>query len=109
MFNRSEIMKAAWARFRRVYHFPNIAFKRIGRHCLASCISFAWQEAKAAAKVALLTVGQLATKIADLEYRLQLANLSCDADSWSTKTGAIKTELTSLRDVAANAGWRLAA
>ena len=46
MYDRKQIMNAAWDEFRRVYSYPATSFNSIGRHCLASCIRRAWFKAK---------------------------------------------------------------
>lgn len=46
MFNRSQIMKDAWAIFREAYNYPSTPFLSIGRHCFAWALKEAWRRAR---------------------------------------------------------------
>lgn len=51
MFNKSQIMKSAWAIYREAYGFARVAPDRF-RVCFVWALKVAWQRAKQAARIA---------------------------------------------------------
>src|SRR5688572_21224834 len=68
-------MSRAWAIFAQTYGYPRIPFRSIGRHCFDAALHRAWQEAKAAARLAtmpteaLARVDQITAELEGLRYR----------------------------------------
>jgi hypothetical protein len=108
-FDRREIMNKAWGLMRSKYSHGAISFLSIGRRCLAWCIKEAWRQAHEAAKVAALTVGDLAARIAAVKARMENARYSDSFGQWAAEERAAQAELDCLTATARAAGLPLAA
>lgn len=104
MFDKSEIMKAAWHLMRKRYSFNGANFKSIGFGCLGWCIREAWRQARAAARFAMRSVAEVIVQIESLKSEIERATYRADYGSYGSRHSLLKDELFELKEVAARAG-----
>lgn len=94
---RAEVMRGAWAIFRRTYKFPTIKFKDIGRKCFAWALRQAWIEVREATRVAALSEALKAERIETLEATIARANYVDSVPQWKATVSACRDEIRALR------------
>lgn len=104
-----EVMTRAWALMRTRYDFGRIPFRSIGRACLAWCVRESWRLARAAARLAASTVGELAARIALVKTEIARAAYADSFTGWHGKATQLEAELAQLRATARDAGLQLVA
>ena len=95
--DRKEVMRGAWAIFRRTYNFPAIRFNDIGRKCFAWALRQAWIEARAAARLAALSATAKAERIQTLENSIARAGYIDSGPQWKATVTACRAEMRELR------------
>jgi hypothetical protein len=95
--DRTDVMRRAWAIFRRTYKFPAIKFNDIGRKCFAWALRQAWIEAREAARLAALSEASKAERIQTLEATIALASYIEHGPQWKATVGACRDELRALQ------------
>ena len=95
--DRADVMRRAWALFRRTYKFPAIKFNDIGRKCFAWALRQAWVEAREAARLAALSVASKAERIQALEATIARASFIDSVPQWKATVGACRDEIRALR------------
>ena len=99
-FNRTAIMRRAWALFAEVYRYRGkggIPFLSIGRKAFAWCLRRAWAEAREQATRVAMTATERAQRLASLadeEFRLEHADSFRQAHN--LRRAAIATEIAAL-------------
>lgn len=78
--DRQLVMRRAWEIFRTTYHYPQIKFSSIGRHCFSGCLRRAWAEARDAQRIAAILPADRETRIAVLTSEIERAQY-CDSYS----------------------------
>jgi hypothetical protein len=107
--DRRAVMTKAWQLMHTQYRFGDIPFRSIGRECLAWCIGEAWRLAKQAARLATVTVGELADRIATIRRAIALAQYSDSFGQGLAEERAARAELDRLLAAARSAGLTIAA
>ena len=75
------IMSRAWQLFRETYHYPEIKFASIGRHCFAGCLRRAWAEYRQAQRLKAIPAKEKRARVKALQRQIDLAQ---HADSYRT-------------------------
>ena len=104
MFNKSEIMKAAWNLMRKRYSFNGKNFKSIGIGCLGWCIQEAWRQARESARFAKKSVAEVIAQIERIKSEIERATYRYDYGSHGSRHSMLKDELYNLKEIAARAG-----
>ncbi|CAN5192155.1 hypothetical protein BH10PSE11_BH10PSE11_08250 [soil metagenome] len=78
--DRQVVMRRAWDIFRTTYHYPQIKFASIGRHCFNGCLRRAWAEAREARRIGAIPRTDRAARIAVLTAEIERAQY-CDSYS----------------------------
>lgn len=95
--DRADVMRRAWAIFRRTYKFPAIKFNDIGRKCFAWALRQAWVEVREAARLAALSATAKADRTAALEDSIALAGFIDSGPRWKATVTACRDEIRALR------------
>ena len=74
MYDRSAIMRDAWAEMRRDGKFGIFTFQQIGMAFWRQCMRNAWKRAKEAARVATISTDEKAAQIASLKAKMETAD-----------------------------------
>ena len=98
MHNKSEIMKAAWADYRRIYPASSYRFCRA---TFSGYLRDAWNEAKRNARLSSLPSADRQNRIATLKEQIANAEYLPSRMSLSDYTRPLKAELASLEKLAA--------
>ena len=98
MHNKSEIMNAAWANYRRIYPARSYRFCRVR---FSGYLRNAWADAKRNARLNALPSADLQNRIATLKEQIATAEYLPSRMSLSDYTRPLKAELASLEKLAA--------
>ena len=95
--DRADLMRRAWAIFRRTYKFPAIKFNDIGRKCFAWALRQAWAEVRETARLAALSAPAKAERIQALEASIARADYIDHGPQWKATVAANRHEIRALR------------
>lgn len=96
MFDRQQIMREAWAIFRRTYHYPSIPFSSIGQPCFAWALREAWRQARTAAAMKAILLPTRQARASALRDELAFLTYRNDYRAACARGAAIKSELARL-------------
>ena len=68
--NSGEVLRRAWAIFAETYHYPTVPFRSIGRRCFNSALRRAWNEARAAAELAAMSIADIRARLVSIEAEI---------------------------------------
>ncbi|WP_425416121.1 hypothetical protein [Oricola indica] len=96
-FDRKAIMTRAWELMRTQYRLGNpFTFNDIGRKCFAWCLSEAWREAKAAARITAIPADEKARRVARLREEMVNTQYLPFGMSASRQRGHIEAQIREL-------------
>jgi hypothetical protein len=95
--DRSAVMRRAWAIFRQTYKYPLIKFQDIGRGCFAWALRRAWEEARAASRIAAIPTTARAERILSLHASIERASYIDHGPSWRATIAAYRVEIQQLQ------------
>lgn len=94
--DRGDVMRRAWAIFRRTYKFSAINFNDIGRKCFAWALRQAWVEVREATRLSALPAAAKAERAQALEDSIARADF-IDSRQWKATVTACRDEIRALR------------
>lgn len=97
---KSAVMSAAWAIFRKSYNYPRISFASIGRKCFAWALTEAWRQAKERDAFAAIPADARAARLVVLERAREYANYTDHYPVVAAAHARIDAEIRLLQGVA---------